>query len=59
MNLEIESLRRSARESLQREERKKLLNQRLGDILEAMSAEKFDRALQLADVCLQEFPDNS
>ncbi len=59
VNLEIASLLRSARESLQREERKKLLNQRLGDIQEAISAENFDRALQLADGCLQEFPNNS
>jgi serine/threonine protein kinase len=58
INIEIASLLRSAREGLEREQRRELLNQRLGEIQDAISAEDFDRALQLADECLQEFPNN-
>lgn len=59
VNLEIESLIRSAREGQQKEEQRKLLNQRLADIQEAITGENFDLALQRADQALQEFPDNS
>jgi hypothetical protein len=59
VNLEIESLIRSAREGHQKEERKKLLNQRLSDIQEAITGENFDQALRLSDQALEEFPNNA
>lgn len=48
-----------AKQKLAEQERKKLLDQQLGDIQEAIAAGDIDRALRLADACLQEFPDNS
>jgi serine/threonine-protein kinase len=59
VNLEIESLIRSAREGQQKEERKKLLSRHLADIQEAITGENFDLALQVADQALEEFPNNS
>jgi serine/threonine protein kinase len=59
INIEIESLIRSARESQEKEARRKLLEQRLAEIQDALSLENFDEALQRADQALLELPDNA
>ncbi len=59
VNIEIESLIRSTRENQEREERRKLLEQRLAEIQEAISLEKLDDAIHKADRALQELPDNA
>ncbi|MBZ5560869.1 MAG: protein kinase [Acidobacteriia bacterium] len=59
VNIEIESLIRSTRESQEREGRRKLLEQRLAEIQEAISLEKLDDAIHKADLTLQELPDNA
>jgi len=58
INIEVDSLTRLVRTSLEKESKRQLLDQRLADIQEALNREKFDDALRLADQALQEFPDD-
>ncbi len=59
VNIEIESLIRTARENQEKEERRKLLERRLAEIQEAINLEKLDDAVHKADLALQELPDNA
>ncbi|MFB3922184.1 MAG: protein kinase [Terriglobia bacterium] len=59
VNIEVESLLRLVRSGQEKEERRKLLEQRLAAIQEALNRERFDEALGQADSALQEFPNHS
>ncbi len=58
MNIEVESLIRLARSGQEKEQRRKLLDQRVASLQEALNREEFDRAVALADAALKEFPED-
>jgi serine/threonine protein kinase len=59
LNIEVESLIRLVRSGQDKEERRKLLEQRLATIHEALNREQFEQAVGLAEEALREFPDHS
>jgi serine/threonine-protein kinase len=59
INIEVESLTRLVRSSQEKEERRRLLEQRLASIQEAINRELYEEALRLADEALAESPDHS
>ncbi len=59
INMEVESLTRLVRSNQEKEERRRLLEQRLAGIQEAINREQYEEAVALADEGLGEFPDHS
>jgi serine/threonine-protein kinase len=59
LNIEVESLIRLVRSGQEKEERRKLLEQRMATIHEALNREQFEQAVSLAEEALREFPDHS
>ena len=59
INIDVESLLRLVRSGQEKEERRKLLDQRLATIQEALNRERFEDALGQAESALQEFPNHS
>jgi eukaryotic-like serine/threonine-protein kinase len=58
VNIDVESLLRLVRSGQEKEERRKLLDQRLAEIQEALNRDQFEGALRLAESALQEFPNH-
>ena len=59
VNIDVESLLRLVRSGQEKEERRRLLDQRLAAIQEALNRERFEEALGQAESTLQEFPNHS
>lgn len=59
VNIDVESLLRLVRSGQEKEERRRLLEQRLAAIQEALNRERFDDALGQAESALKEFPNHS
>jgi serine/threonine-protein kinase len=59
INIEVESLTRLVRSNQEKEERRRLLEQRLAGIQEAINREEYAQAVALAEEALGEFPDHS
>ncbi len=59
VNLDVESLLRLVRSGQEKEERRRLLEQRLAAIQEALNRERFEDALGQAESALKEFPNHS
>lgn len=58
-NIEAESLIRLVRSGQEKEERRRLLEQRLATIQEALNREQFEQAVTLAEEALRDFPAHS
>ena len=59
LNIEVESLIRLVRSGQEKEDRRRLLEQRLATIQEALDREQFEKAVTLAEEALRDFPDHS
>ena len=57
-NIEIESMMRLVRSSREKEERRRLLEQRLANIQETLNREEFEATLALCEEALGEFPEH-
>ena len=58
LNIEIESLMRLVRSTREKEERRRLLEQRVANIQETLNREEFEAALALCEEALGEFPEH-
>jgi serine/threonine-protein kinase len=58
INMEVESLSRLVRSNQEKEERRRLLEQRLAGIQEAINREQYEEAVTLVEQALGEFPDH-
>ncbi len=59
LNIEVESLIRLVRSGQEKEDRRRLLEQRLATVQEALDREQFEEAVNLAEEALRDFPDHS